>query len=57
LIVEVRDNGKGFNPERLPKDRLGISTSIKARMELIGGKAQVSSTPGNGTTVILSWAK
>jgi signal transduction histidine kinase len=57
LMVEVRDNGKGFNTERLPKDRLGISTSIKARMELIGGKAQVSSTPGNGTTVILSWAK
>jgi signal transduction histidine kinase len=57
LMVQVRDNGKGFIPERLPKDRLGITTSIKARMELIGGKAQVSSTPGQGTTVILSWAK
>jgi len=57
LIVEVRDNGKGFIPERLPKDRLGISTSIKARMDLVGGKAQVSSTPGKGTTVILSWSK
>jgi signal transduction histidine kinase len=57
LIVEVRDNGKGFIPERLPKDRLGISTSIKARMDLVGGKAQVSSTLGKGTTVILSWSK
>ena len=57
LMVEVRDNGKGFIPERLPKDRLGISTSIKARMDLVGGKAQVSSTPGKGTTVILSWSK
>jgi signal transduction histidine kinase len=57
LMVEVRDNGKGFIPERLPKDRLGISTSIKARMDLVGGKAQVSSTPGEGTTVILSWSK
>jgi signal transduction histidine kinase len=57
LIVEVRDNGKGFMPDRVPKDRLGISTSIKARMQLVGGKAQVSSTPGKGTTVILSWAK
>jgi signal transduction histidine kinase len=57
LIVEVRDNGKGFMPDRVPKDRLGISTSIKARMDLVGGKAQVSSTPGKGSTVILSWAK
>jgi signal transduction histidine kinase len=57
LVVEVKDNGTGFSPERLPKDRLGISTSIKARMELIGGEAQVSSSPGNGTTVLLRWAK
>ena len=57
LVVEVKDNGTGFTPERLPKDRLGISTSIKARMELIGGEAQVSSSPGNGTTVLLRWAK
>jgi signal transduction histidine kinase len=57
LVVEVRDNGKGFSPERLPKDRLGISTSIKARMELIGGEALVSSSLGQGTTVILRWAK
>jgi signal transduction histidine kinase len=57
LVVEVKDNGTGFTPERLPKDRLGISTSIKARMELIGGEAQVSSSPGNGTKVLLRWAK
>ena len=57
LVVEVKDNGTGFTPERLPKDRLGISASIKARMELIGGEAQVTSSPGNGTTVLLRWAK
>jgi signal transduction histidine kinase len=57
LVVEVKDNGTGFTPERLPKDRLGIRTSIKARMELIGGEAQVSSSPGNGTTVLLRWEK
>ena len=55
--IEVSDNGLGFTPERLPKDRLGISTSIKARMELIGGEAQVLSEPGAGTTVMLRWAK
>ena len=57
LVIEVSDNGLGFTPERLPKDRLGISASIKARMELIGGEAQVLSEPGAGTTVMLRWAK
>lgn len=57
LVIEVSDNGQGFTPERLPKDRLGISTSIKTRMELIGGEAQVLSEPGVGTTVMLRWAK
>jgi len=57
LVVEVTDNGFGFSPERLPKDRLGISTSIKARMLLIGGEAEVTSAPGAGTTVLLRWPK
>lgn len=57
LVVEVMDNGTGFSPERLPKNRLGISTSIRARMELVGGEAQVSSQPGSGATVILRWEK
>lgn len=57
LVVEVADNGRGFAPERLSKDRLGISTSIRARMDLIGGEAQISSELGVGTKVVLRWAK
>jgi signal transduction histidine kinase len=51
----VVDDGRGFNPERLPKDRLGIRTSIEARMRLVGGVASVISKPGAGTTVELRW--
>jgi len=57
LVIEVSDNGIGFAPERLPKDRLGISTSIKTRMDLIGGEAQILSEIGVGTTVLLRWEK
>lgn len=57
LFVEVKDNGLGFSPEKLPKDRLGISKSIKARMLLIGGEANITSEPGVGTTVQLRWTK
>jgi signal transduction histidine kinase len=55
VLVRVVDDGRGFNPERLPKDRLGIRTSIEARMRLVGGVASVISKPGAGTTVELRW--
>lgn len=57
LFVQVKDNGKGFNLERLPKDRLGIRSSIQARMQLIGGQAKISTKIGAGTTVELRWSK
>ena len=56
-VVEVKDNGKGFNPERLAKDRLGIRTSIQARMQSIGGQANIASELGVGTQVELRWSK
>lgn len=57
LFVQVKDNGNGFNLERLPKDRLGIRSSIQARMNLIGGQARISTKIGAGTTVELRWSK
>ncbi len=57
ILVQVIDNGKGFNPERLPKDRLGVRTSIQARMISLGGQAKISSDVGNGTTVELRWSR
>lgn len=56
ISVKVVDDGKGFNIERLPKDRLGIRTSIEARMRLVGGEAKISSQPGRGTSVELRWS-
>lgn len=57
LYVQVRDHGKGFNLERLAKDRLGIRSSIQARMLSIGGQAFISSEIGSGTVVELRWSK
>lgn len=56
LLVQVSDSGKGFVIERLPKDRLGIRTSIEARMRLAGGEATILSEIGQGTKVQLRWA-
>ena len=54
ITAFVRDSGKGFDPGAIPPDRGGIAESIKARMERIGGSAEILSAPGEGTEVRLS---
>jgi signal transduction histidine kinase len=50
----VRDQGIGFERERVPGDRRGIVDSIKGRMERNGGNALVLTRPGEGTEVRLT---
>lgn len=58
VTVTVRDDGVGCTPQRLAeaKDagRLGVSQSICGRVADLGGTANVRSTPGRGTTVVLT---
>ncbi|WP_353828637.1 sensor histidine kinase [Agromyces sp. SYSU T0242] len=54
VTVVVVDSGRGFDPALVPDDRIGLRTSIRARIEQEGGSARVWSTPGVGTTVLLS---
>ncbi len=49
----IRDEGTGFDAERLPVDRRGIAESIVGRMERHGGLATVTSQPREGTEVSL----
>ena len=51
--VFVRDRGKGFDPETIPEDRLGVRHSIRDRMTRHGGTAVIRSAPGDGTEVRL----
>ena len=53
LSVMVIDDGAGFDPAAVPADRLGIASSVRARMARVGGSAQVWSSPGSGTSVII----
>lgn len=53
IEVFVRDTGKGFSPDAVAPDRRGIAKSIEARMQRVGGTAQVTSSLGNGTEVEL----
>jgi signal transduction histidine kinase len=55
VIVEIADEGRGFDPQSLPASRRGIRESIAGRMLAAGGTGVVSSQLGAGTTVVLRW--
>ncbi|MBC9926600.1 MULTISPECIES: sensor histidine kinase [unclassified Leucobacter] len=56
--VVVSDDGPGFVPESVSPNRLGVSRSISERMrDLPGGAARITSAPGEGTVVILTWKR
>jgi two-component system sensor histidine kinase DegS len=52
LAVEIADNGIGFDIEKVPDDRFGLR-SIRERANIFGGSAQIKSTPGQGTKIIV----
>jgi signal transduction histidine kinase len=51
LSVTVVDEGVGFDPDAVPRDRLGLSESVRGRLERCGGAVRVWSSPGAGTSV------
>jgi signal transduction histidine kinase len=52
-VVYVRDRGCGFDPTTVADDRVGIRESIHGRLSRIGGTAEVTSLPGDGTEIEL----
>jgi PAS domain S-box-containing protein len=59
LNFAVQDNGIGFDTKRLPESAnqssgMGLS-SMKERAELSGGFFAIKSSPGQGTTIEVSW--
>ena len=54
VSVMVADAGAGFEPDRVDRDRLGLATSVTARLAAVGGAARIFARPGVGTTVLLT---
>ncbi|WLH70893.1 PAS domain S-box protein [Pseudomonas sp. FP2309] len=49
-LLEVQDNGKGFEPDALTRQTLGLA-GMRERGVMLGGKVIIFSHPGQGTTV------
>ena len=48
----VEDDGVGFDPDTIPKGRLGL-LGMRERAELVGGGLDIESRPSSGTTVVV----
>lgn len=55
LKIVVRDDGVGFRPSRVPKNRLGLRISITERVERVGGRVFIDSKLGGGTSIVIEW--
>ena len=53
--VMVSDNGAGFDPGQVGPVSTGLRNSVRGRLRDVGGSAEVFSSPGRGTTVVLTW--
>ena len=51
ILLDISDNGQGFNPAARDGKGLGLQ-SMRERVEALGGRLEVSSTPGRGTRVV-----
>ena len=50
LILDVRDDGQGFDLRAARKGRWGMTT-MRERAEAAGGQLHVDSAPGQGTRI------
>jgi PAS domain S-box-containing protein len=50
LHIKVRDQGVGFDPNAVEETRFGLR-SIRERARLLGGRAEILSAPGSGTSI------
>ncbi len=55
LLIEVQDDGKGFDPDEVPADRYGLS-GIRERARLFGGGSSIESSSESGTRITVKVA-
>ena len=54
VILRVSDNGCGFDPGKMPADRLGLGI-IRERAQAIGADIDILTENDKGTTIVVTW--
>ncbi|ROQ06975.1 MULTISPECIES: sensor histidine kinase [unclassified Curtobacterium] len=52
--VMVVDDGRGFDEDSTGSDRMGLRGSVRDRIGRVGGDVQIWSSPGSGTSVMMT---
>ena len=55
--IVIIDDGIGFRMASVPKNRIGVRVAIFQRLESLGVKVNLQSSPGEGTTWVFEWIK
>jgi len=56
VILEIEDDGCGFDPEAVDQHGMGLR-NMRERASLIGGRFNILSAPGEGTRVVVPISK
>ncbi len=54
VVLQISDNGDGFDPQTILPDQLGIEI-MRERAEVIGAVLSIKSQPGQGTELVVKW--
>jgi signal transduction histidine kinase len=56
VYLRISDDGSGFDPLSIPGGHLGVGI-MRERAQAIGANIDVTSSPGNGTTIEVAWTR
>lgn len=56
LELRIRDNGKGFDPDKIMAGHYGLGM-MRERAQAAGARLSITSQPGDGTQVLMQWTK
>ena len=54
IELSIRDDGRGFDPERTTSGHYGMSM-MHERAEAVGALLSITSQPGHGTELMIHW--
>jgi signal transduction histidine kinase len=54
LVLSIKDNGRGFDPQNIPAGHMGVSIMAE-RARKVGCDFEILSQPGQGTEVRVTW--
>jgi two-component system nitrate/nitrite sensor histidine kinase NarX len=56
VVMIVKDNGRGFEPDKISSEQFGLKMMTE-RIDQIGGELTIDSKPGQGTQITAKWSE